>query len=532
VLPWLEQHHDDPFFLWVHYFDPHHPHEPPPPYNQLFVHDLYAGEIAYADESLGTLLEHLKRLGVYDHTLIVFTADHGEGNGEHNESTHSLLMYNSTLHVPLIVKFPNGDHAGRRVSPWVGLVDVFPTVLELLDMETPDAIQGTSLMSHLRSDKPATSELYAETLSPRLSRDWGELRGLISGDYKYIHGPRPELYNLMSDPKELDNLIDRHPDVAADLRERLQDYLDEHAVPDLDSSVYVDEETLRRLQGLGYVQTSGTPVGYIEETLRSDGKPPQDHVATISAYSLAKNLVFSGRLPEAKRIINALRKNDSDNAAYLELLVQIEIKLGQHDAALAVLEAMPLTSSGTLPAQKILELMGNILAAQGKLSEAADKYRDAQVVEETAAGQHRLAQFYLQLGQPEKQLNHLRKALQLDPRFVPARLDLAVHHAQHNESEQAEAEFNRALQDHPYWERTVYNYGTFLAHTDRSEQALGYFRRALELRPGYRKAHYALIETLVRLGQQDQAQQQLALLVAQAADSPEAALARTLFAQP
>lgn len=529
VLPWLEAHHQEPFFLWLHYFDPHHPHEPPAPYNQMFVHDLYAGEIAYADESLGTLLDHLKRLGVYDRTLIVFTADHGEGNGEHRESTHSLLMYNSTLHVPLMIRTPGG--ASHRVSQWVSLVDVLPTVLDILDISPPEDIQGVSLKPYL-SGPPAEDDAgpprYAETLSPRLSRGWGELRGLLDGHHKYIHGPRPELYDLAQDPHELDNLIEHQPALAADLREQLQGYLEAFAVPELDSSVYVDEDTLRRLRGLGYLQASTTPVGVIEERLRNDGVPPQDYVDTINAYSMAKNLVFQGRLLEAERILTALRKGDTDNAAYLELLIQTYIKLGRHGKALDLLGNISL-ASGTLPPQKILDLMGSILLAQGKLAEAIVKFQDAQIIESSAAGQHRLAQLYQLLGQTAQQQQHLQRALQQDPRFVPARLDNAILSAQQGLRQQAEKEFQQALTDHPYYERTFYNYGAYLLETGQATQALDYFQRALELQPAYHKARYALIETLLRLDRPEQARHQLERLLQMAGTSPEADLARQLF---
>ena len=108
-----------PFFLWLHYFDPHLPLEPPAPYDQTFSHDLYRGEIAYADESLGAVMQRLRELEVEDNTLVIMTADHGEGHGEHRETTHSMLLYQATLHVPLVMRLPGGV-SGRRVKERVG----------------------------------------------------------------------------------------------------------------------------------------------------------------------------------------------------------------------------------------------------------------------------------------------------------------------------------------------------------------------------------------------------------------------------
>ncbi|MEZ5330546.1 MAG: sulfatase [Thermoanaerobaculia bacterium] len=168
IYPWLEEVAEaaKPFFLWVHYYDPHQPLQPPPPYDQLFADDLYAGEIAYADESLGTLFDELRRLGVWDRTLVVFTADHGEGMGEHRERTHSYLLYETTLHVPLIVRAPGGFEAPRRITERVHHVDIVPTVLDLLGLERPPDLDGRSLVPYLRGERPSVSNDYAETLSP------------------------------------------------------------------------------------------------------------------------------------------------------------------------------------------------------------------------------------------------------------------------------------------------------------------------------------------------------------------------------
>ncbi len=541
VLPWLEEHHQEPFLLWVHYFDPHHPLEPPPPYNQLYAHDPYLGEIAYADESLGTLLDNLRRLGVYDRTVIVFTSDHGEGRGDHNESTHSMLLYDSTLRVPLIVKPAAGMPAagGRRVSRRVGIVDVLPTVLELLGLEPPADIQGRSLAADLGAGSPAPREtgggrqaVYGETLSPRFSNNWGELRSLIVEDYKYVHGPRRELFDLARDPRELDNLIDREPEAAAGLRQRLEQYLAEHAVADLDSSVAVDEATVRRLQALGYLQTAGGPVGPIEERLRDDGVAPQLHIDTISEYSQAKNLLFSDQVPEGKELLLNLLRRDPENPHYLELLADAELRLGRHEEALRVLERIEEVAAGYPPPEKILGQAGRILLAQGKVGEALDKLRRAQDIAESAAGQFQLAKIYEMLGRAGDELRHLERSLELDPGFVGARIDLGIRKARAGDLAAAEAEFLRALDDNPYHERAFYNYGSFLIQTERPEQALPYFRRAVELKADYLQAHYALFVVQHELGDREQAAESFETVHQLAPNSREAQQARDLMGIP
>ena len=529
VLPWLEETGAEPFFLWVHYFDPHHPHEPPAPYDQLYAHDPYLGEIAYADESLGTLLYHLERLGVAERTLVVFTADHGEGRGEHDESTHSLLAYQSTLHVPLIVRGPDIGK-GLRVAQRVGTIDVLPTVLDLLGIAAPADVQGASLRPFLNGGSPvelSRRALYAETLSPRFTRQWGELRALYAGDLKYVHGPRPELFDLATDPDELHDLMAERPDDAAKLRAELERYLAEHAVADLDASVAVDDETARRLEALGYLQASGERVGAIDEVLRDDGDPPQDHAATITLFSSVKQFLFQDRPLEAREFLLSLLKTDPDNAEYLELLANAELKIGRPAEALKILDRLERSPSGYPPPEKILGMAAGILLAQGEIDEAYEKYRQAEALGgETAEGQYRLAKIHEARGEVDDVARFLEKALELDPTYVPARLNLAIDHARRGELDAADEHFSRALQDHPYNARAFYNYGAFLVQSERLEESVAYFRRAAELRRGYLQARHALVEVYLGLGDRRAAEDEAAALEELAPASREAALVR------
>ena len=536
IFPWLEANHDEPFMLWVHYFDPHHPHEPPAPYNQLFAHDLYAGEIAFTDESLGVLIDRLKQLGVYDNTIFVMTADHGEGNYEHNESTHSMLMYNSTMHVPLIIRHPEKIGAGMRIEPWVGTVDILPTLLDLLELPIPDDLQGSSLWPYVETPdaiaESVKNEVYAETLSPRLSHGWGELRGLYHGDIKYIHGPRPELYDLSDDHDELNNLIEQKPELAAEMKSRLQAYIDDHRIEGLDSSVSVSQETLDRLRGLGYVQFGdSSSIGPIEERLRSDGEPPQDHARTTSTYSQAKNLLFAGKTIEASRFIQSLLKDDPENASYLDLLVKSELARGRYAVAMDLLKRLPVDGNGPFSGAQLLRTMAQVHLAMGEPAEALTKYRDAQTIEATAEGHYRIAQLLAQSGDLEGHQQNLEQAIEIEPSFVPARVDLAVVLAQQGHTDQARAQFEQSLIDNPYDARSLYNFGAFLVQISELDLAVRYFQRALSLNEQYTRAHYALIETLYTLGKSSRARLEVDRLISYAPDTQEAVWALQLREQ-
>src|SRR5438270_7875322 len=127
---WRSAHAGGAHFMWIHLYDPHDPYEPPEPYSKIYKNRLYDGEIAYADMALGSFLSYLKQHGWYENSVIVVVGDHGEGLGEHQEETHGIFLYDSTLHVPLIVKLPRGS-GGRAVESQVRTTDILPTVLVL-----------------------------------------------------------------------------------------------------------------------------------------------------------------------------------------------------------------------------------------------------------------------------------------------------------------------------------------------------------------------------------------------------------------
>jgi arylsulfatase A-like enzyme len=375
VFDWLEAVSADPFFLWVHYYDPHQPHEPPPPYDQLYANDRYDGEIAYADESLGVLLDRLRSLGVYDRTLVVFTSDHGEGLGEHGELTHSYLVYDTTLHVPLIFRLPGGAGGGRVVAEPVRLVDLLPTILDLLELPVPDGLDGRSLETALEGGATSPRPHYAESLSARFNHNWGELRALYDGGWKYIHGPRPELYDLGADPRELHDLAGAEPEVAERMRSALAGFLARRAAASASVASVPDAETRERLQALGYLQGGGGEPATVSEELRGDGTPPQDRIGDVSAMSQVRSLLVQGRAFAAQQIAEELIRRDPVNPFYLEVLANTQLQLGQVDGARETIERLgelgPLRDPGRLLALRL----GHALYLRGAREEGLARVR-------------------------------------------------------------------------------------------------------------------------------------------------------------
>ncbi len=532
LLPWLDEHHEERFFAWAHYFDPHQPYSPPPPYDDLFVDSPYDGEIAYADEAFGDLLDHLREWGVLDRTLIIFTSDHGEGLGEHNELTHSTLAYNSTLHVPLILRIP-GQVGGVVVPQRVGTVDIAPTVLDFLGVQAPVEFQGQSLRPLIESRGAPVASFprpqYAETLAPRFAHDLGELRVLFARQFKYIHGPRPELYDLAADPREHENLISQRPELADGFEAKLSEFLARHGRSDPEAVTEMDPETRRRLESLGYIQSRAGGLPTLSEELRSDGTPPQDQVDDINELSSAKQLLFKQHPLAAKRVIEVLLDRHPDNAIYLQLRARAELGLGQLEEALATLERVSELNPQALPGEPELIQVATFLFRKGEASRALAMVEAHQEVTPSPVGQWLQASLYSAVGQPDREKESLQQALELNPSFAPARVDLAVHRARAGDFDGATDFFQRALSDMPYYAKGHYNFAAMLLEKGSPQEALERFERAVEIEPLYLQARYAVVATALGLGQSERAESAMGDLQAVSPAGPETAAAAALL---
>src|SRR5205807_8453787 len=204
-------------------YDPHDPYEPPPPYSEIYKGHFYDGEIAYADSALGHFLAYLKKQNWYDEALIVVVGDHGEGLGEHGEDTHGIFLYDSTTHVPLIIKLPQSagpstalvknkerKSSGGIVTAQVRTIDLMPTILGVLNFPLPSSLDGVSLtpLWQNRAQNSLTSQsdriAIGETDYP-LRFGWSPLKSVRVSGEKYIEAPRPEFYDLSADPQERKN---------------------------------------------------------------------------------------------------------------------------------------------------------------------------------------------------------------------------------------------------------------------------------------------------------------------------------------
>ena len=318
---------EDPFFLWVHFYDPHNSYLPPPPYTQWYASDLYQGEIAYMDEWIGKLIAKIEEAGLAEDTIIAVVADHGESLGEHGERTHAELIYNSTMRVPLILRGAPIE-AGGRISDPVSVVDLLPTLLELVSLEVPEEVQGTSLAPALRGDPPPSRSIYFESLYSRFHHGWSELRSIVREGWKYIEAPaatgESELYALAEDPDELRNRINEHPEVARQLREELHA---QHTQPTPASRPSLGEDEQRQLEALGYLTNQTSPLG-------DDDLHPRDGIQVFALYQDAVDRIQGGRPRLALPLIEKIEQEYPGSLLAHKVRGRFWIELGEEDPSL------------------------------------------------------------------------------------------------------------------------------------------------------------------------------------------------------
>lgn len=314
-----------PWLLWVHLYDPHYPYEPPAAYRRPGPRGAYDGEVASADAAIGELLRAVASRGG-DPVLTVFAGDHGESLGEHGEGTHGFFIYDSTVLVPLVIRLPGRVAPGRSPVP-VRLLDVTPTVLDLLGLPPIEGADGVSLGPILAGRGAGAEPAYVETWQPWTSYGWSPLRGVRHRGFKLIDAPRPELYALEADPGEAANRIVEDGARVRELETLLRAF---QALPAAAAETSADPEALARLRALGYVG-AGAPVS---EPPAAGLRDPKDGAALRELLTRGDLLLRAGRFREAVPAFEAVLRDDPDNR--FALLRSGSALLAAGDAARAV----------------------------------------------------------------------------------------------------------------------------------------------------------------------------------------------------
>ncbi|HEX4487336.1 MAG TPA: sulfatase-like hydrolase/transferase [Terriglobales bacterium] len=381
---WLTAHPAGPHFAWLHFYDAHDPYEPPAPFSETYKDRLYDGEIAYVDSAVAHFTAYLKRRGWYDNSIIIAVGDHGEGLGEHHENTHGIFLYDSTTHVPLIVKLPAQNHAAKVVDAQVRTTDILPTVLDELKIDLPKNLDGESLRACLDGSDTKGFSAFGETDYP-LRFGWAALRSVRANGVKFIEAPRPELYDLHADAGELQNTYQADNKTVAEFRGMLADLrppANAEAAPKLPD--------------------------------------PKDKIEEQNLLHSAMMATDDNRVPEAREALGKVLESDAKSSTALRQIGELELNAGNYPKAAEYLtrarQLLPDDASVALNQGKALQKTGDLAGARDAL-EASLKQLPAQLPARIILGE-----VYLGLKDAKAAEDQFEAAMLLQPNSVEAQL--------------------------------------------------------------------------------------------------------------
>lgn len=447
----------EPFFIWVHYFDPHKPYDPPSPFREIYD-DPYDGEVAYVDVQVGKLLSAVREDHLERRTLIVLTSDHGESLGEHGELTHSIFLYSATTRVPLIMTLPGIIASGVRDTTMVQLIDLMPTVLSALEINISPAFKGRNLLDSSETPAgPLGGYAYSETWAPRLQYGWSEIRSIRNERYLYVRAPRPELYDLTDDPEENRNIYSE----MSDFQIRLVSVLDslEESINDVEMSERVemgkDESDI--LESLGYVFKSSTS--------RGGGADPKDMIGLHREILLGWKLLTGGEYEKALNVFEKVLRSDEDDPDVCLGIGLCYDGLGRDSLSLNYLQrAIELDPME----ERSYYAASNVLTRAGRFSEATEML-------------YALAAIY--------------------PKDPIVRLKLAKAHSRSGDYKKAQEAYLAAigLDRNNCW--SYLDYGRFLALRERYREALEKLEMALRIDGQCSQAYSLMGASYAKIGQ-------------------------------
>jgi len=560
AIEWLNRYRQrdsgQPFFIWIHLFDPHTPYDPPEPFRSQYAASPYDGEVAFTDAQVGRFVDRLGVDGVLARTLIAAVGDHGEGLGEHNELNHGLLIYDSTMRVPFILHASSVLSGSRVVDDRVvATVDLMPTILDLLGLETGPT-DGTSL---LRPGCDPERAVYVGTMHPNLQYGWSPLYGLRRHNDKYIDAPTPEYYDLRVDAGETRNLAPREPAGAEELRTALAELRD--TFPNRGDpgppTVTPDAQALRDLAALGYVGNAPP-----QET-PGPLPDPKDVIAAWQERTVAEGHVRAGRWGQAIPALETLLQKNPNDVELRLLYSRTLARAGKPAQAVASLQgALERTpdqvdlwielaalqtrqgdrAGADASIERALQLApesGAILLLRAQQELVAERYDQALALCEQARERDPgraesawvlAAQVWEKQGRPESARKAYERAWAIDPRSAAALLGLARFAEADGKLERAvelagdiprgapqwpaacallardyvrlgQADLAVELmadlvQRHPTDPAAHLHLGNVLCELNRPDEAAACYRAAIQRNPNYAIAHYNLATVL------------------------------------
>jgi arylsulfatase A-like enzyme/Tfp pilus assembly protein PilF len=475
---WLDENGTPPFFLFLHFYDLHTPYDLPPGPGPRSGQGGYSAEVAYVDRVIGDFLAYIEGRGLLASSLIVFTSDHGEGLGDHGESTHGYFLYESTLRVPLIIRWPQRGKRlpNDRVREPASLLDVAPTILEIIGLPRDGAMKGQSLIAGM-----GARETYSESLYARNHFGCAALRALRSGSFKYIDSPHPELYDLSADPLESRNLYGTEKARATAMRQSLMALVS--AAPTAKPAT-PSTDVLNALRSLGYLSGS-TAASRLASQI-----DPKDRISDFELFGHALALASVGRLAESNSLLIKLSGKLPDVADIRISLGLNNQQSGEHAAAVRefrqALERAPLNPQAHF----------DLALSQFRLHRIVESIHELQAALALEPGYTRaeelLADIYLEkkdYTQARARLDHI---LSVDPHSYAAHYNLGVLAAMNRDWSLAEDELLACLHTEPGSAEAHNTLGGVYLRRNDLERARAELQQAIRLQPEFALAHFNL----------------------------------------
>ncbi len=474
---WLENNYKNKFFGWVHYYDPHLPYDPPSPYKEEFASQPYDGEIAYMDFYVGKILEALQAKGLLDKTIIIVAGDHGEGLGDKIERGHGLFLYEETVRVPLIIWNKKIFPKKGVVNQTVRLLDITPTIMDLTGAQEPgSAPQGKSLLPVIEKKEKKDREALIETFYPRENFGWSELVALVADKWKYIQCPRPELYDLKSDPEERKNVLDSSPEATARLKKQLEAelLLAGGQKGDLSSGpapAAADTEKLRSLGYLNFAPAKGV----------STFPDPKEKIDLLSLIQEAQAAEYEGKYAGAEQIYLKIMEELPDSpASYVNLAIAQARQQKMNEA----LETLNKGLERIPDSEILLVRLGHTYLVSGRLAEAFTTMN--QVLKLNPRNVDALtvcAGILDSSGRKEEARPYYEQALAVEPESKFLRMSYAGNLASSGQLSQAIEVYKKLIDDYP-GDQAFYQYtGIAYSYLGDYSQAIFYLRQAVAIKP-------------------------------------------------
>ena len=502
ALRWLRQPHSKPFFLWLHLYDPHSGYDPPEPFRTRFAQAPYDGEIAYCDSQIARVIVYLKQRALYNRMLIVLASDHGESLGEHGEKEHGFFVYHSTLHVPLIVKpaLVTGFKP-HHISTPAQIMAIAPTILDEVKLHDPIEKQFETGSLLALGSATGSDEVYSESFYSFSSFGWSPLRTINNSSYQYVEAPKPELYDLRTDPGETNNIISQQVAVASVLKSKLDERVRQYAPKETSGggSSQLDPAAVEKLRALGYMAYR-SPVS--PQELAAGLADPKDKIWDFNTLLDGVDAGKLGDLDRQRSLLTQVQERNPNMYLIPFLLGEAALKASDWKAAQESLERS-LKINPTF--DQAMTALARALHQQGKDPEAI------QWIDKALQQNPKNIRAWYQKGwisvaaNPDGAMDDFQKTLEIQPGFAMAHRDLGIILLQKGRYDEAANHLEQAVSLGLTHAR-LYNFlGIAYSRTGRYQDAVKVYTKALGQEPNFAEAHLNLSYVYEKLKRLDEA---------------------------